>query len=149
MPDSDLKVRRRIYRAEVGAYLLIVAVGLYGFWAIEQDQRGDEHDQACTEAFLGATVNAADERTTYANEQANANIRLQAAQLVFLTAITKPAAGTDDRGEDPDDSGDVAFREYLKALREYNRLTTLTAGKTSKFPYPTAENYRTCLKGGE
>jgi len=38
MPEHDLKVRKRIYRAELGAYVLIVSIALFGFFQIEQNQ---------------------------------------------------------------------------------------------------------------
>lgn len=38
MPEYDPKVRRRVYRAELGAYLLIVTLAVVGFWRQEQTQ---------------------------------------------------------------------------------------------------------------
>lgn len=98
--------------------------------------------QTCTEEFLGSTVEALNERTKHTTDQAEANIDLQRAQLKFIRVLVAP-------GPTPDAQGDQALNEYFNALTEYNRLTSLSAGKADDFPYPTREDYRTCLKGGE
>lgn len=46
MPECDLKVRKRIYRTQLGAYLLIIVIGIVGFWQIGQQQRSIVAGQA-------------------------------------------------------------------------------------------------------
>lgn len=141
MPDTDLKVRKRIYRAELGAYLLIVTMGALGFWQIGNLLDDVSTSQSCTEEFLGSTVEALNERTQYSTAQADANIELQKAQLKFIRVLVKP-------GPTPDDLGEQALNDYFDALTEYNRLTALQAGRAESNPYPTREDYRMCLNGG-
>lgn len=48
MPDTNLIVRKRIYRAQLGAYLLIIIVGLLGFWRTGEQQDDLEADQVAS-----------------------------------------------------------------------------------------------------
>jgi hypothetical protein len=136
MPDKDLNVRKRIFYAQLIAYVLIISVASYGFWQIGNILDDQARSQTCTEEFLGTTVAALNERTTYSTQQANANIELQKAQLKFLSVISKPG-----------DSGDAALNEYVDALQNFFHVTALTAGKAESNPYPTREDYRMCLAG--
>lgn len=53
MPEHDTKVRKRIYRAELGAYLLIVTIGIIGFWQNEKTQ-----DRLCDNVQANREVTA-------------------------------------------------------------------------------------------
>lgn len=138
MPDTDLSVRRRIFYAQLVAYVLIVAVASFGFWQISNILDSQARSQSCTEQFLGTTVEALNQRTAYTQQQADANIELQKAQLKFLTAISKPG-----------DQGDGALEDYFDALQEFIRVTALQSSRAESNPYPTREDYRLCLNSDE
>ena len=142
MPDQDTKVRKRIYRAELGAYLLIVTLSVVGFWQIGEILDDVSTSQNCTEQFLGSTVDALNERTQYTIAQADANVELQRSQLKFIKALVAP-------GPTPSREGEQALNDYFNALQEYTRLTGLQTGRVESNPYPTPEEYRMCLSEGQ
>lgn len=103
-------------------------------------QEAMQRSSNCTQQFLGATVLALNERTTYSTQQAEANVALQEAQVEFLSLLST------DRGNDPATFNE-ALGKYLEAQRTYSEVVALNAGQVRQYPYPTVEEYRTCLSG--
>jgi hypothetical protein len=129
------------------AWLLIIALIFFSVLAtaitnsrLADAQSGLIRSQDCTQQFLGATVNALNERTTYTTAQANANSDLQHAQLKFIATLANKKHTQSD--------AESAFTDYFHALKHYNTLVALSAGKADRFPYPTTDDYRACLHGG-
>lgn len=128
----------------------VLLLGVIIFSVVRTQQSNDRvadvqtsmlRSQDCTQQFFGSTINALNERTTYTVQQANANQDLQQAQLKFITVLAAPDHTTAQ--------GTAAFSDYFDALRHYNTLVQLGAGKADRFPYPRVEDYRACLRGGK
>jgi hypothetical protein len=109
-----------------------------------QDKRDHETQMrivritTCNSQFLGKLIVALNERTTYSTAQANANVTLQEGQLkVLLFGLTIPPPTAEQ--------GKAAVDEYLQKLHDYIDLATKTAGKTLNNPYPTLEEFTSCV----
>ena len=92
----------------------------------------------CTSEFLAKTIRALNERTTYATDQAAANIELQRAQAQFVgIVLTDPPL--------PSDAQRRALQRYYSALNDYIDVNSKVSQKAVQFPYPTNDEYRACL----
>lgn len=104
------------------------------------DARQAQIDQInrCTYSFLGKTIVALNERTTYSTKQADANLKLQKEQLRLLSfALSTPPPQPED--------GEKAVQRYLKKLNTYVDLVTKTRNKQETNAYPTIEEFRDCV----
>lgn len=96
----------------------------------------------CNSSFLGKTIVALNERTTYSTDQADANVKLQKEQLRLLTfALTVPPPSAQD--------GKKAVDRYFKTLNNYVDLASKTANKQLKNAYPTSEEFTSCVNSKE
>lgn len=94
----------------------------------------------CTADYLSDTLSAVNERTTYSGEQSKANIALQKAQGEFVqNALQEPALEQSRVAQ--------ALRTYLAALNDFVEVSMKSLGKTTTNPYPTDEEFQTCLAG--
>lgn len=125
--------------------VLLFVIGLTAFAALstqqvnnqfQADQAEDEQDTQCTEKFLGDTIAALNQRTTFVQNQARTNIQLQRAQFIFFTTILKNPSN--------DQIEIDAFHNYIDAQRGF--LEANEKLKDPSFnPYPTAQELSTCL----
>lgn len=98
-----------------------------------------EAQNQCTSTILFDTVRALNERTEFSVAQAQANVDLQNAQVVLVTSLLTPqqTGGVDGTTD--------ALSDYLTALKEFQRIVGLNTGRAQEFPYPTQEEYLSCL----
>ena len=116
---------------------------------IERNSAEDQKTQerivrilTCNSSFLGKTILALNERTTYSTDQADANVKLQKEQLRLLTfALTVPPPSARD--------GQKAVDRYFKTLNNYVDLASKTASKQLKNAYPTSEEFTSCVNSEE
>ena len=116
---------------------------------IERNSAEDQKTQerivrilTCNSSFLGKTIVALNERTTYSADQADANVKLQKEQLRLLTfALTVPPPSARD--------GRKAVDRYFKTLNNYVDLASKTASKQLKNAYPTSEEFTSCVNAKE
>lgn len=126
---------------------LAIVVGLT-VWAAFSSQRASndaetvQKDQAvfvtCNSEYLSKTIRALNERTSYATDQAQANIELQRAQSQFLAIILAQPPVDDDAQR-------RALQRYFDGLTKYIDINSKVAQKAVSFPYPTNEELRQCL----
>lgn len=102
-------------------------------------QERDQREQQCTTRVLFDIVQALNERTTYSTEQAQLNLELQQAQATFVRVLVGPPPATEVQQGD-------ALRKYFDALRNFNEVVSKSTGKANAYPYPTQEQYMTCLE---
>lgn len=92
----------------------------------------------CNQIFLGRTIRALNERTTYTVAQTNSNVQLQKAQARFfgiLLGIPPPS----------EEESTSEARAYLDKLNEFVKVSEKSAAKALTNPYPTNEDLTTCL----
>lgn len=105
--------------------------------ALTEQQRISDAQIACTTTTLFDVVDAANGRTAFTVEAADANIALQQAQLDFLRIVLS------DR---PEREGQVALGTYVRALTDFIQATTSTRNAAVNNPYPTKAGYIQCLQ---
>lgn len=104
-PNHDLRVRNRIYRAQLGAYLLIIIVGVVGFWKMGQNQDdiiATQEQQQADRCLSGFEVRAA--------QRANIN-------AVYALAVTlvEPQKGEPE----PTPEQQAGIDRYLATAKDF------------------------------
>lgn len=95
----------------------------------------------CNAVFQEKTIEALNERTTYAQKQADSNVKLQKAQSVMLGILLHRPPFTQKKRE-------RAIQEYLAALKDFIKVSEKQAQKVENNPYPTTEEFTDCLQEG-
>lgn len=96
---------------------------------------------SCTQAYLGKTIKALNERTTYSTEQAQKNVELQRSQVTLLSIFLKEPEASQAQAE-------AALKTYFDSLSQFVIVAGKTAEKAQLFPYPTDEEFKTCISAG-
>lgn len=141
------------------AILLVVAMCVYASFTtqannnrleqavadIEQGQVENEETRVrlaritnCSSAYLAKTIEALNQRTTYTQEQADANVKLQQAQRDFLTLILTVPPPTDAEAT-------RAVSEYVEKLSAFVEVSDKNKEKTQSYQYPTTDELNNCL----
>lgn len=102
-----------------------------------QDARIEKITQ-CTLEFTSKTIRALNERTTYTQAQADANVQVLAAQAEFLriVLIIPPVTDLDKR---------AALEAYVNALSDFNNVAAKNKEQVRKYAYPTNQELADCL----
>jgi hypothetical protein len=129
-----------------GVALLVVV--MLTAWAAFTSQRATQEAKetqeqvvelsGCNQEFLGKTILALNERTTYSAEAAEANVDLQKSQAAFFAVYLGPPPSTaEDRR--------VAATDYLRDLTKFISVSEKSRYKVETNPYPTNKEYAECL----
>lgn len=139
MPDKIVFGRRRIWWSQLIAYLLIIALAAIGFWQIQSSQQDVHQSQDCTEKFLAAAVQSLNDRTTTTNDAVRAD-RVQNSAWAHYVHEQLHGAQT---------GHPTSIKDQIKAVQDYFRklhhYLELSRRASSMKPYPTKEDYRSCL----
>lgn len=92
----------------------------------------------CNQSFLGRTIDALNERTTYSGQQASANLKLQKTQADFLSIVLIRPAVSVERIQD-------ALEIYFDALTEFTTVVTKQQQTVADNPYPSEDELQQCL----
>lgn len=109
---------------------------------LKSTQDDIKQTQQCTQSYLAKTITALNERTTYSQAQSMANVELQRAQAEFITSALQEPPLEKDRVE-------AGLRKYFDKVTAYVTLVGKTAGKQATNPYPTEEQFVSCINGDE
>ena len=124
--------------------MLIVVVLMVAFAAFSSQRNSNDvkHTQSdqlkvgyCNAEFLGKTIEALNERTTYSGSQVQANITLQKSFLEFLRILTFQPPKPQEEQE----------RAYYKDLGLFVEIAEKAVDKQVKNPYPTVDQFTSCL----
>jgi len=139
---------RGFMRFPIISDIALLAVVLLTVWASFSSQHASNqvHEQqkvqtritSCTNEYLAKTIKALNERTTYSQEQAAANVALQKAQSEFLGALLHV----------PPYSSEVkqkALQSYFETLNKFVEISGKSDDKVSQNPYPTATEFTDCV----
>lgn len=134
------------YPVLADAMLLVVLVltvyAAFVSQAASNDVRATQESQdqvtECNKVFLTRTIDALNERTTYTQAQAQANVELQRAQTRLLAVLLEEPPPSDARSE-------VAFNEYFETLTNFVTVNSKYADKVETNPYPTTDEVEDCL----
>lgn len=125
--------------------LLVVALVAYAAFAshkanndVEDHQQDVARITECNQEYLANTIEAFNERTTYTQDQAHANVDLQRAQAELLKVLREEPPPSELRS-------DEAFDKYFEVLSDYLEVNTKTRLKQNEYPYPTSEELDSCL----
>lgn len=150
MPDVDPRIRRRTRLYELGAYVLIVAVGVFGFARLEDTQTEIESDNArdavsieCTEKYFARATRVLEIRT-------GLTAKIQQTDKAQNIAWADYVAYSLANAEHP------VLKEQLKLVRLYfaklqdylDAVKQVEESRTSA-SYPDSTAYRRCLAGDE
>lgn len=102
--------------------------------------------QQCTEDFLAGTVGALNERTSLTPELNEADVDRIKAQATLIGFLVQAAQNPE--GVEAQEYSKV-LNNYFGELQKYLSLITQADTKQKDNPYPTKEDYRTCLASGE
>lgn len=128
------------------AAILVVGLAFYAS-IVSQNASNDVQDSqdrssqvvTCNKKVLSEVLIALDERSTYTSELAAANIDLQQAQYDFFTLLAhKPPYSEERRMR--------AFLVYVDAQRVFLDLAEKSRAKVETHPFPTIEDFSTCLE---
>lgn len=126
-------------------YILALVIVVWGAFSaqkatneVEATQNRLEQVTSCNEDTLTRTVEALNERTQYTAAQATRNVELQRAQYQFLAILLEDPPPSDARISQ-------SLRVYIDALGEFVVVNTKATETQQKFPYPTPEDYQSCL----
>lgn len=146
--DALVKDEKGFVRYPIVMDVALLLVVVFTVWASFASQRASndlkdtQKDVAriavCTSTVLSQALEALDERTTYAGEQATSNIELQKAQAQFLgVLLQEPPAQEKNRKN--------AANRYLNAVTDFVGTNTLAREKIQNYPYPTTDELSRCL----
>lgn len=129
-----------------GVALLIVV--LLTAWAAFTSQRATHETQetqeqvvklaVCNQEFLGKTILALNERTTYSGDATEANVDLQKSQAAFFAVYLGPPPSTAAARRE-------AASDYLKDLTAFISISEKSKLKVENNPYPTNVELAECL----
>lgn len=128
------------FHIRLRAYLLVVLVGVMGFFLVQEQQDQLAKSQSCTESLLNDTISVLNARTSYTGAVQVADEAQYRARLDLLKySLIRPASDQDQKVL----RQKVEFyfdklRAYLKALHKAKEIRSDNA-------YPTPEGYRGCL----
>lgn len=94
----------------------------------------------CNKKFLARTVEALNERTTFAHEQAVANLNLQKDQAQFLNLLLSDPPPTRVESRE-------AFTDYVTSLTNFVEVSAKSINKIVLNPFPTVTEINACLDG--
>lgn len=93
---------------------------------------------ACTSEYLDQTIVALNGRTEHTISQAEANVNLQKSQAHFIEILLAEPPVSPEAGRE-------AFEAYFEDLQTFVTVSAKTKNKTKNNPFPTSEQYSTCL----
>jgi Sec-independent protein translocase protein TatA len=105
---------------------------------LAQAQAAQKKTTECTQEFLSKTIEALNERTTYTQAQASANVDLQKAFDKLITAsLRKP----------PPDAKEARqiVETYAAALKHFIEISAKSASKAAGHPFPTNDEFNSCI----
>jgi hypothetical protein len=94
---------------------------------------------ACNQVYLTKTIDALNERTTYTQAQADANVNLQKAQALFLNELLHRPPYSQRRQS-------RAAKNYLTTLTKFVTVSGQSSRKQTANPYPTKRALKRCLE---
>lgn len=95
---------------------------------------------SCNKEYLQKTIVALNERTTFTQQSATANVDLQTAQAQFFAVLLhKPPFNEAKRAR--------AAEAYSEALNHFLETSQKTRQKVAENPFPTDEELAACLAG--
>ena len=125
------------YVADVLMVVVLVIVAWSAF-ASQAATNTSKKNGDCTMQYLDRTIVALNERTTYTQEQAEANVELQKAQAEFLALLLR-------RPPYPEAKRTEAAQNYLQTLTDFATVSTKNVNAIAQNPYPTPEDFQSCL----
>lgn len=161
--DEVVDIERKHDRDESGLFktsalnLAVIFVVLITAWAAFSSQRATNNSRdtqtrvvetqmqvvrltLCNQEFLAKTILALNARTKYTISQTNANLDLQKSQQEFLTLIIQ-------RPRVSEDLYSHAAQKYLRALRDFIKISEKQKEAVVSNPYPTNQEFSNCLSG--
>ena len=128
------------------ALFFVVAITVWAAFASQKATNQYQETQEkvnlityCNEEYLNKTIRALNERTTYAQDQATANVNLQRAQARFLSVLLeKPPLPQLDR--------ETALKRYFRSLSEFIVVNGKAEFKAERYPYPTNAELSNCIE---
>lgn len=133
--------------AKITTVVLVFVVALTAFAAFSSQKATNDGQSAqnrvaaisvCNKEFLGKTIVALNERTTYTQELATANIELQKSQAAFYALLLGDPPPSEQASRD-------AAERYLDDLTTFVTVSEKSKLKVSTNPYPTPEEFSHCL----
>jgi cytochrome bd-type quinol oxidase subunit 2 len=106
---------------------------------VTEDQKRIARAAYCNQTFLGLTIMALNERTTYAKSQADANVNLQRAQATFFKVLLNPESTEKIRQK--------ATTTYVAALATFLIVSTKASIAQRDNPFPTETQFVDCVGG--
>lgn len=92
----------------------------------------------CTQTYLGSTIEALNERTTYSGDQIRANVEVLKSQAKALQVIVGPPPPTPA-------AADAATREYIERLIKFFDVNEAQLNRVINTSYPTIQEFSNCL----
>jgi len=152
--DKNVKKQRRqrdesgIVRYPLAADIVLFGVVIMTVWAafataktnaeLEKQGQRIEAITACNQQYLYKTIEALNERTTYTQTTADANVELQQGLADFIDILLfQPPKTPEERY--------AALQKFDRKLAAYVESSLKQKGKTSAYPYPTEEELSACL----
>lgn len=146
--NARMRDERGVMRLPDFGDVMLLVVLLVTVWAAFSSQKASNEVQNtqdnltsvtnCNREFLADILVAVNERTTFTADQARANIDLQRSQSQFLATLLADPPKSDE-------IKDNALRDYFKNLTDYIEVNSNAARKAEENPYPTIEEFNTCL----
>ena len=154
--DHTIVKKNRFRRLSITNLSLIVVVALVAYAAFVSGQAANKSEEAlkhvendqeviqrityCNQYFLIETISDLNARTTFAIDQAEANIKLQRAQSRYLEVLlTRPPL--------PEANLFDALETYFSVLSDFVRLARLTTMRAEENPFATEEEVASCFDG--
>ena len=103
----------------------------------DQNRRLEKISQ-CTLEFTSKTIRALNERTTYTQAQASANVDVLTAQAELLRIVLTLPPVTESQSR-------AAVQAYAQALDDFNQIAEKSKAKTQAYAYPTNQELAECL----
>lgn len=129
------------------ALLFVVVLTVYAAFSSQQASNDVQASQDriaritfCNQQYLSKTIQALNERTTYTQDQARANVDLQRAQGRFIGILLKNPPVADREVKD-------ALTNYFTALTTFVTVNSKADAKVDTYPYPTNDELQNCLDG--
>lgn len=139
------KSRLRFPR-ELIAYLLIVGVGIYGFWANEQDNKNLVHSQECTEAFLNETGSVLENRTGFNSVVQKADREQNLAWSRYVAFSLEHAMDSPEQAKKNLPLQIKMVQSYFNKIERYLDAIDKAELNRTGDPYPDRTRYRKCLE---
>lgn len=109
---------------------------------LKNAQEAIERLSVCNQKYLTQTVIALNDRTTFTQERANANVKVQKAESKFWKfLLTEPPP--------PPDEGREALRKYLVLIDEFVEASDKANINLKVSPYPTDKELAACYSDAD